>query len=82
MIKLVTEFFINAGILKDESTLREAKVSSGTRIMLIGSTLRDVMSIQSPSASALKESTKETGLVLLSSLRFHVIQPFYYSVQG
>ncbi|XP_072168131.1 ubiquitin domain-containing protein UBFD1-like [Diadema setosum] len=53
------------GLMKDEKTLRELKVTNGAKLMLIGSTLNDVLEVTKPvvaGASAEKEekaSTKE-----------------------
>ncbi|XP_033117825.1 ubiquitin domain-containing protein UBFD1-like [Anneissia japonica] len=41
------------GLVKDDQTLREAKVTNGAKMMMIGSTLKDVLTVNTtPSASA------------------------------
>ena len=50
------------GILKDEQTLKEAKVTSGVKLMVVGSTLDDVISVSPPDPSQLKETkSSESG---------------------
>lgn len=45
--------------MKDEATLREQKVTSGSKIMLVGSTVSDVMSVTAPDPKVLKEEEKK-----------------------
>ena len=50
------------GLLKDEKTLREAKVSNGIKMMVVGSTVDDVLTIQPPSTKELKtKKVEQTG---------------------
>ena len=44
--------------MKDESTLREQKVTKGSKIMLVGSTVNDIMSVTAPDPKVLKEEEK------------------------
>ena len=44
-----------AGKLNDTSTLRESKFTKGAKVMLIGSTVTDVMAVAAPDMKALKE---------------------------
>ncbi|XP_076450423.1 ubiquitin domain-containing protein UBFD1-like [Babylonia areolata] len=48
------------GLAKDQQTLRELKVTKGAKIMVVGSTLNDVLSVTAPSEKELKEETKAT----------------------
>lgn len=48
------------GLAKDESTLQDLKVTSGAKVMVVGSTLNDVLSISKPSQKELKETTTTT----------------------
>lgn len=48
-----------AGMLKDDSTLRDIKLTKGTKMMVIGSTIQDVLTIAPP----LPESTKPSASV-------------------
>ncbi|CAD5119299.1 DgyrCDS7926 [Dimorphilus gyrociliatus] len=48
------------GILKDESTLREAKITKTTKILLIGSTVNDLLKIGPPDGSSTKSGTVES----------------------
>ena len=45
-------------MMKDEQTLREQKVTEGCKMMVVGSTLNDVMTVMPPSASVDREDTK------------------------
>ena len=45
--------------MKDEATLRDQKVTGGSKIMLIGSTVSDVMSVTAPDPKVLKEEEKK-----------------------
>lgn len=50
------------GLLKDDKTLREAKISNGTKMMVVGSTVDDVLTIQPPNPNELKpQKTEPTG---------------------
>ena len=50
------------GLLKDEKTLTEAKVSNGIKMMVVGSTVDDVLTIQPPSTKELKtKKVEQTG---------------------
>ncbi|CAI8035482.1 Ubiquitin domain-containing protein UBFD1 [Geodia barretti] len=46
------------GLLRDEKTLREAKIANGVKMMVVGSTVDDVLTIQPPDPKELK--TKKT----------------------
>ncbi|KAK6169078.1 hypothetical protein SNE40_020199 [Patella caerulea] len=46
------------GLAKDELTLRELKVTKGAKIMVVGSTLNDVLSVSAPSKKELAEAAK------------------------
>ena len=37
--------------MKDECSLRDLKVTSGAKMMVVGSTINDVITVQAPSAS-------------------------------
>ena len=51
------------GILKDDLTLKEAKVTGGIKMMIIGSTINDVIAVQAPDPSEMKQSqVEETGM--------------------
>ena len=39
------------GLVKDECSLRDLKVSTGAKMMVIGSTIDDIITAQAPSAS-------------------------------
>ena len=50
------------GLLKDEKTLREAKITNGTKMMVVGSTLNDVLTIQPPNPKEIKsKKVEQTG---------------------
>jgi len=45
--------------MKDDQTLREHKVVKGSKIMLVGSTVNDVLSVSAPDPKVLKQEEKE-----------------------
>ena len=47
------------GKMRDDATLREHDVKKNAKIMLVGSTVTDVMSISAPDMKALKEEQKK-----------------------
>ena len=47
------------GLVKDDRTLRELKVTSGAKMMVVGSTITDVITVQAPSASDMKALATE-----------------------
>lgn len=49
------------GLAKDESTLKDLKVTKGAKIMVVGSTLNDVLSVTKPSPQELQETAKATA---------------------
>ncbi|ESO87415.1 hypothetical protein LOTGIDRAFT_235090 [Lottia gigantea] len=46
------------GLAKDECTLRQLNVTKGAKIMVVGSTLNDVLSVSAPSKQELAEAAK------------------------
>ncbi|XP_064641775.1 ubiquitin domain-containing protein UBFD1-like [Lineus longissimus] len=46
------------GLAKDESTLRELKVSKGAKLMVVGSTMTEVMSVSAPDPKEIKAEEK------------------------
>lgn len=48
-------FWLIAGKMSDEITLRECKLSKGSKVMLVGSKVTDVMAVAAPDMKALKE---------------------------
>ncbi|XP_061196217.1 ubiquitin domain-containing protein UBFD1-like [Saccostrea echinata] len=50
------------GLAKDESTLKELKVTKGAKIMVVGSTLNDVLSVSKPSPKELQETSKSAAV--------------------
>lgn len=50
------------GLLKDERTLREARVVNGIKMMVMGSTVDDVLTIQPPDPKEMKiKKTEQSG---------------------
>ena len=47
--------------MKDDVTLREHGVIKGSKIMVIGSTVTDVMSVSAPDAKTMKEIEKQNA---------------------
>ena len=50
-----------AGLVKDDKTLRELKVTAGAKMMLVGSTINDVITVQPPSADEVKKLRAESA---------------------
>ncbi|KAK3782143.1 hypothetical protein RRG08_032899 [Elysia crispata] len=49
------------GLAKDEKTLRELNVVEGAKLMVIGSTLNDVLAVSAPSKTELQDDEKTTS---------------------
>ncbi|XP_070580422.1 ubiquitin domain-containing protein UBFD1-like [Ptychodera flava] len=49
------------GLMKDDKTLRELKVTKGAKMMVVGSTLNDVIAVNTPSTEAGKEEQSESA---------------------
>jgi len=49
-------------MLKDDSTLRDIKLTKGAKMMVIGSTIQDVLTVAPPLPEATKPSAKSSGL--------------------
>lgn len=49
------------GLMKDDQTLRDHKVGEGCKMMVVGSTLTDVMAVMPPPSTAEKESKHTEG---------------------
>ena len=54
-------FCLVSGLAKDHQTLRELKVTKGAKIMVVGSTLNDVLSVTAPTEQEMKEAAKTTA---------------------
>ena len=54
----VIVIFCWSGLVKDHQTLRELKVTKGAKVMVVGSTLTDVLSVSAPSKQELQEEAK------------------------
>ncbi|CAG2187010.1 Ubiquitin domain-containing protein UBFD1 [Mytilus edulis] len=61
------------GLAKDESTLNDLKVTNGAKVMVVGSTLNDVLSVSKPSEKEIKEAAKSetSSKEPLSKLKEH-----------
>ncbi len=64
----LTHFSRVAGRMKDEATLRDQKVSPASRIMVVGSTVNDIMSVSAPDPKVLKQEEKEAAAANKQSL--------------
>ena len=60
-IGYIVDIFCSAGKMQDDQTLREQKVIKGSKIMLIGSTVSDVMAVSPPDAETMKEIEKQAA---------------------
>lgn len=47
------------GLLPEEKTLREIKVTNGAKIMVVGSTINDVLAVNTPKEAAQQEVKAE-----------------------
>lgn len=67
-------YYYIQGLAKDESTLKDLKVTKGAKIMVVGSTLNDVLSVSKPSPQELQETAKATVAAKepLSQQKVHV----------
>ena len=65
-----THSFLSLGLVKDDRTLRELKVTSNAKMMVVGSTMGDVMKVQAPTADEIKklQAEKPGTLLLLRNL--------------
>ncbi len=54
----MTHICLTVGRMQDDKTLRDHKVSKSSKIMLVGSTVNDVMSVTAPDPKVLKEEEK------------------------
>lgn len=61
------------GLVKDDKTLRELNVTSGAKMMVVGSTIGDVITVQAPSPSELKEEPKVEGMLISLALGMHTL---------
>lgn len=60
-IDIHRHYYSIQGLAKDESTLKDLKVTKGAKIMVVGSTLNDVLSVTKPSPQELQETAKATA---------------------
>ena len=51
------------GRMKDDATLRENKVTNGSKIMVVGSTVTDVLAVNEPVRKPLKGNEKAEAVV-------------------
>ena len=49
------------GMLKDDSTLRDIKLTKGAKMMVIGSTIQDVLTVAPPDPDSTKPSPSTTS---------------------
>ena len=78
-------FVVLLGILKDDQTLREAKISPGIKIMVVGTTLEGLLSIRQPDPAELKKGAAEEAGGLLVTYRKsmgHYTICMYYGLYG
>ena len=52
---------ISVGLVKDDKTLRELNVLPGSKMMVVGSTVGDVMTVQPPTAEEMREMPLQEG---------------------
>ena len=49
------------GLVKDECSLRDLNVTSGAKMMVVGSTIDDVITVQAPPTSSLRSEAASGG---------------------
>lgn len=78
------------GLVPEDKTLREIKVASGAKIMVVGSTINDVLAVNTPKDSAQQDAKAEENkkeplcrqkvslpwLLVLGSLRLCPLEPW------
>ena len=65
---------LHTGILKDEQSLSDAKLTPGTKLMIVGSTVNDVIAIQPPDPSELKKiKNDEAGIKQILLAMYDII---------
>ena len=52
---------VSVGLVKDDKTLRELHVTSGVKMMVVGSTISDVITVQAPTPGEMKEEPRAEG---------------------
>ena len=50
-----------SGMLKDDSTLRDIKLTKGAKMMVIGSTIQDVLTVAPPDPESIKSAASATS---------------------
>lgn len=53
-------------MLKDDSTLRDIKLTKGAKVMVVGSTIQDVLTVAPPDPEATKSSVATTSKELFT----------------
>ena len=69
-----SSFHFFSGRMRDNETLRQHKVVKGSKIMLVGSTVNDVMSVTAPDPKVLKAEEKEAAASKTNLSKQKVIQ--------
>ena len=64
--------FIVVGLVKDESSLSDLKITSGAKMMVIGSTISDVITVQTPLSS---NSKVEPEAITFGKLSYNWCKP-------
>ncbi|KAK3914967.1 Ubiquitin domain-containing protein UBFD1 [Frankliniella fusca] len=66
-----TQKLMIRGLAKDSSTLREAGVTKGCKVMLVGSKLNDILSVSTPSKEELEDKSSPSAKEPLSKQKMH-----------
>ena len=66
-------YWYTLGLVKDEYSLRDLKIATGAKMMVVGSTIDDVITVQAPSGSVSDSdtSTLSSGMYVLTSPSDH-----------
>ena len=62
------------GLMKDDKTLRELKVNNGAKLMLVGSTITDVLEVTKPVPKTAAQEKEEKGRILAQNYWLWFVQ--------
>ena len=61
------------GLMKDDKTLRELKVNNGAKLMLVGSTITDVLEVTKPVPKTAAQEKEEKGRIMDRTLESYFV---------
>jgi len=57
-VVIVDDVMLSEGRMNDDATLRDNKVTNGSKIMVVGSTINDVLAVTEPALNTNKQNDK------------------------